>query len=100
MKGALIMQIRNTEVFKKWLKNLDAYIKLIVLENIDKLEKGNFSNIKSVGGGIHELKIYFQKGYRIYFTNIDGKIIILLCGGNKSSQQKDIEKARKIKECL
>jgi putative addiction module killer protein len=94
------MQIRNTITFKKWLKNLDAYIQLIILENVYKLEKGNFSNTKSVGSGIYELKIYFQKGYRIYFTNINKEIIILLCAGDKSSQQKDVEKARKIKEYL
>jgi putative addiction module killer protein len=87
-------------IFKKWLKNLDAYIQLIILENVYKLEKGNFSNTKSVGSGIFELKVYFQKGYRIYFTSINKEIIILLCGGDKSSQQKDIQKARKIKECL
>jgi putative addiction module killer protein len=68
------------------------------MANLLKLEEGNFSNVKAVGAGVHELKINYQKGYRVYFTNVDGEIIILLCAGDKSSQQKDIEKAKKIKE--
>ncbi|MDR2192029.1 MAG: type II toxin-antitoxin system RelE/ParE family toxin [Endomicrobium sp.] len=56
--------------------------------------------MKSVGSGVHELKINFQKAYRIYFTNINGEIILLLCGGDKSSQDKDIQKAKELKGAL
>ncbi|MDR3256891.1 MAG: hypothetical protein LBT18_04540 [Endomicrobium sp.] len=64
------------------------------------MRKGNFSNCKSIGNGIHEQKIDFQKGYRLYFTNINGEIIVLLVGGNKSTQDRDILKAKELKGLL
>lgn len=69
---------------------------------IEKLEKGNFSNCKSIGNGIHKQKINFQKGYRLCFTNINGEIIVLLVGGNKSTQDqdRDILKAKELKGLL
>ena len=64
---------------------------------IKKLEKDeHFGDCEPVGDGIRELKIHYSKGYRVYFKEIDGKIIILLIGGDKSTQQKDIEKAKDI----
>ena len=64
---------------------------------IQKLEKDeHFGDCKPVGDGISELRINFAKGYRVYFKEKDGKIIILLIGGDKSSQIKDIEKAKEI----
>jgi len=62
-----------------------------------KLEQDeHFGDCESVGDGIRELKINYAKGYRIYFKEKDGKIIVLLIGGDKSTQQKDIEKAKEI----
>lgn len=58
--------------------------------------EGHSGNFKPVGEGIQELKINYAKGYRVYFNKIDGKIIILLIGGDKSTQQKDIKKAKEI----
>lgn len=64
---------------------------------IQKLENDeHFGDFKPIGNGISELKINYAKGYRIYFKETDGKIIILLIGGDKSTQQKDIEKAIQI----
>jgi len=94
------MITRKTNYFEKWFNKLSDNIQLIIDKYIKRLVNGNFSNCKSVGEGVHELKIDFQKGYRIYFTNIDGEIIILLLGGDKSSQQKDVEKAKQIKRSL
>lgn len=90
--------IEKTEAFDKWLRKLkDLRAKAIILFRIQKLENDeHFGDCKPVGNGIRELKINFAKGYRIYFKEIDGKIIILLIGGNKSTQQKDIEKAKEI----
>ena len=56
----------------------------------------HFGDCESVGNGIRELKINYAKGYRVYFKETDGKIIILLIGGDKSTQQSDIEKAKEI----
>lgn len=68
-----------------------------ILFRIQKLEiEEHFGDCKPVGDGISELKINYAKGYRIYFKETDGKIIILLIGGDKSTQQKDIQKAKAI----
>ena len=68
---------------------------------LQKLEQDEyFGGCEPVGGGIRELKINYAKGYSIYFKEIDGKVIILLLGGDKSSQQRDIEKAKEILEKL
>jgi len=67
------------------------------LFRIQKIENNeHFGNFESFGDGIRELKIDYAKGYRVYFKEIGGKIIILLIGGDKSTQQKDIEKAKEI----
>lgn len=61
---------------------------------IDRLGMGNFGQSKSLGDGLHELKIDVGPGYRIYFGSIGQQMILLLCAGNKKSQQKDIDKAK------
>ncbi len=90
--------IEKTTEFDKWLRKLkDLRVKAKILFRIQKLENDeHFGDFKPVGDGINELKINYAKGYRIYFKETDGKIIILLIGGNKSTQQKDIEKAKEI----
>lgn len=90
--------IEKTIEFDKWFKKLnDLRAKAIILVRLQKLEKDeHFGNCEPVGDGIRELKINLAKGYRVYFKEIDGKIIILLIGGDKSTQQKDIEKAKDI----
>jgi len=90
--------IEKTSEFDKWLKKLkDFKAKAKILLRIQKLETDeHFGDCKTVGNGIRELRINFAKGYRIYFKENDGKIIILLIGGDKSSQQNDIKKAKEI----
>lgn len=90
--------IEKTVEFDKWLRKLkDLRAKAKILFKIQKLEiYEHFGDCKPVGEGIHELRIDYDKGYRIYFKEREGKIIILLVGGEKSTQQKDIEKAKKI----
>ena len=58
------------------------------------LESGNFGDYKSIGGGVFELRLHFGKGYRIYFAEVDNMIVLLLCGGDKTSQQRDIGRAK------
>ena len=58
------------------------------------LESGNFGDYKSVGEGVFELRLHIGKGYRIYLAIVDDMIVLLLCGGDKSSQQRDIERAK------
>ena len=90
--------IEKTVEFDKWLRKLrDISAKAKILFRIQKLEnEEHFGNCKPVGNGISELKINYAKGYRVYFKEVHGKIIILLIGGDKSTQQKDIEKANEI----
>lgn len=61
---------------------------------LDRLEKGNFGDCQSVGGGVFELRLPFGPGYRIYFGEVDRTIVLLLCGGDKASQVQDIERAK------
>lgn len=90
--------IEKTNEFDKWLRKLkDLRAKAKILFRLQKLENDeHFGDCESVGNGIRELKINYSKGYRIYFYESDGKIIILLIGGDKSSQQRDIEKAKDL----
>ena len=90
--------IEKTTEFDKWLKKInDVKAKAKILFRIQKLEnEEHFGDCKPVGNGVSELKINYAKGYRVYFTEKDGKIIVLLVGGDKSTQQKDIEKAKRI----
>ena len=90
--------IEKTTEFDKWLKKLrDQKAKAKILFRIQKLEEDeHFGDCEPVGDGIRELKINFAKGYRVYFKEKDGKIIVLLLGGDKSTQQKDIKKAKEI----
>ena len=90
--------IEKTIEFDKWLRKLkDLKIKAKILFRIQKLENDeHFGDCKSVVDGISELRLNYAKGYRIYFKKKDRKIIILLIGGDKSSQQKDINKAKEL----
>lgn len=90
--------LEKTSEFDKWLKKLnDLKAKAKILIRLQKLEKDeHFGDCKSVGNGIKELRIDISKGYRIYFKETGGRIIILLIGGEKSTQQKDIAKANEI----
>ena len=90
--------IEKTTEFDKWLKKLnDLRAKAKILFRLQKLEQDeHFGNCEPVGNGIRELKINYVKGYRIYFKEVDEKVIILLIGGDKSTQQRDIEKAKDI----
>lgn len=91
-------RIEKTEEFDKWLRKLnDIRAKAKILFRIQKLEHDeHFGEFKPVGNGIQELKINYAKGYRIYFKESGGRVIILLVGGDKSTQQRDIEKAKEL----
>ncbi len=88
----------KTSEFDKWIRKLkDIRAKSKILFRIQKLETDeHFGDSKSVGDGISEMRINYAKGYRVYFKEKDNKIVILLIGGDKSTQQKDIKKAKEI----
>ena len=91
------MKARESSVYKKWIYGLrDDRARYRINARVKRLEKGNPGDVKSVGEGISEMRIDYGPGYRVYFKDTGREIIILLCGGDKSTQQADIEKARKI----
>ena len=83
--------------YDDWFDSLrDKRAQAIVFNRIDRVRLGNFGNCRSVGGGVYELKIYYGPGLRVYF-GLDGEeIVLLLCGGDKSSQKKDIAHAHEL----
>ena len=84
----------GVSVFEKWFNHLDAHAAAKATTALYRLEQGNFSNVKSVGKGVSEYKIDFGPGYRIYFGQEGSYLIILLGGGSKKTQSKDIRKAQ------
>ncbi|NRB79153.1 MAG: type II toxin-antitoxin system RelE/ParE family toxin [Saccharospirillaceae bacterium] len=89
--------IEKTSLFDKWLSKLkDRTAKTAIIMRIMRAENGNFGDVKSVGTPVQEMRIFVSKGYRIYFTVRNHKIIILLNGGHKGTQQQDIDKAHKL----
>jgi len=83
-------------VFINWWKRLgDQRAREKIQIQLDRLESGNIGDCKSLSDGLHELRIHYGPGYRVYFGNTGKHIILLLCGGNKASQQRDIKRARK-----
>ncbi|MCL4162906.1 UNVERIFIED_CONTAM: hypothetical protein GTU68_048506 [Idotea baltica] len=80
--------------FEEWLSGVkDKRYVARILQRIDRVRLGNFGDCKSVGSGVHELRIQFGPGFRVYFGIVDSQVVLLLSGGDKSSQKKDIELA-------
>ncbi len=89
--------IKETEIFSKWLLKLkDTKGKVSILRRIKRVTQGNFGDHKSVGDSVSELRITTGPGYRVYYTQRGSEIIVLLIGSDKSSQSKDIEKAKEL----
>ncbi len=83
------------EPFTKWLVGLrDAQTRLRILRRLDRLESGNYGDFKSLKDGVFELRLSFGAGYRVYFGEEGDTVVILLCGGDKSTQDKDIDTAK------
>ena len=92
-----MVKVVQTETSKKWFKKLKDYTaKFAIGQRIERMQQGNFGDSKSVGDGVFELRVDVGKGYRVYFTNDGKEIVILLVGGDKSTQDSDIAKAKKM----
>lgn len=90
-------QLRETEVFGKWLRALrDMRAKARIVARLESARLGNLGDARSVGGGVSEMRVDVGAGYRVYFTRRQRVVVILLCGGDKSSQTKDIAHAKRM----
>ncbi len=97
MENENTYQIKKFQKFNDWIKKLkNIKAKVSIFRRIDRLKKGDFGDCKSVGSGVLELRVKTGKGYRVYFKNEDGKIIIIMLSGDKSTQERDIKEAKEI----
>ena len=91
------MTVTYTEPFERWLKRLrDQRARIAIASRVERIEDGNFGDHHTVGGGVSELRINVGQGYRVYYTIRNSTLVILLCGGDKSSQQQDIRRAQQM----
>jgi putative addiction module killer protein len=96
-----MIEIRQTDIFSKWLSGLrDRLAKARILVRIDRLRLGLTGDARPVGGGVSELRVDQGPGYRVYFTWRGHDLVVLLVGGDKSSQTQDIRKARGLVKSL
>ncbi|MGB7451696.1 MAG: type II toxin-antitoxin system RelE/ParE family toxin [Lysobacterales bacterium] len=93
--------ILRTDVFDVWLTKLkDMHGKARILKRVRSAERGNFGDVESLGAGVREMRIHTGLGYRVYFTRQADDVYVLLCGGSKRGQQRDISKAQKLARSL
>ena len=83
------------EFYEEWLLNLDIKARARIRVRIDRVEDGNFGDVRPVGEGVSELRLDFGPGYRVYFGQV-GNQVYLICGGQKNTQEKDIEIAKRL----
>ena len=87
--------LQQTETFAQWLSALrDAHAKARIALRLDRVRAGNLGDVKPVGEGVSELRVDVGPGYRLYFMQRSGQVILLLAGGDKSTQTRDIQRAQ------
>lgn len=92
-----VIEVVRTDEFDKWIRKLkDKQGRLRILKRIDRLANGNPGDVAPVGRGVSELRLDVGPGYRVYYLQGNDVLVLLLCGGDKSTQQKDIEKAQEL----
>ena len=90
-----MIELKQTEQFRRWRTRLkDARARALIASRLDRLAYGHAGDAAPVGEGISELRIHYGPGYRIYFHRRGNTVVILLCGGDKGSQAKDIKTAK------
>ena len=92
-----MVEIRKTETFAKWLDGLDDIrARARILVRIERLAAGNLGDVKPVGEGVSELRIDYGPGYRVYYKKQGRSVVILLAGGNKRTQSRNIKTALRL----
>lgn len=96
-----MIEVRQTEIFAEWFRNLrDRWARSRIQARIDWLSLGNPGDARSIGGGVSELQIDHGPGYRVYFLQRGAALVILLTGGNKGTQARDIKTALDLARSL
>jgi putative addiction module killer protein len=92
-----VIEIRETEVFSSWLRALrDSQARARIAARVRRLAFGNPGDVRPVGEGISEMRIHHGPGYRVYYIQRGAVLIILLCGGDKSTQDRDVAAAKRL----
>lgn len=92
-----MIRFKRSDEFQEWLDSSRGKpVRARVLTRLDNATRGNFGDCASVGNGVSEMRIHYGPGYRIYFTRIDEVVYLLLTGGDKSTQKRDIQHAKEI----
>lgn len=92
-----MVELKQTETFRKWWTRLkEDRARGVIFARLDRLAFGHAGDVQSVGEGISELRIHHGPGYRVYFKRFGNTVIILLCGGDKSTQAEDIRTAKRL----
>jgi len=92
-----MIEVRQTEIFRSWFAQLsDLRGRARIRARIDRLAHGHIGDAKPVGDGVSELRIDFGPGYRVYFVRLGRVVVVLLCAGDKDSQQRDIKRAKTL----
>jgi putative addiction module killer protein len=96
-----LVEITETPQFSRWLQQLrDLQAKVRIQTRIDRLSLGLPGDVRAVGGGVSELRIHHGPGYRVYFTTLEPTMVLLLIGGDKRTQDRDISRAIKMAKSL
>ncbi|MFZ0605873.1 MAG: type II toxin-antitoxin system RelE/ParE family toxin [Roseiarcus sp.] len=92
-----MIEVRQTDLFKNWFAGLrDAGAKRRIAQRIVRVQSGLLGDVKPVGEGVSELRVDYGPGYRVYFVRRGAEVIILLCGGDKRTQERDISRAKAL----
>ena len=92
-----MIEVRQTETYIRWISRLpDRQARARINIRVRRLSLGNFGDARPVGGGVSEIRIDYGPGYRVYFIHRGSALVVLLAGGDKSSQRRDIARAREL----
>jgi putative addiction module killer protein len=92
-----MLELRQTDVFRRWrLRLRDDRARALIASRLDRLAYGHVGDARSIGDGVSELRIHYGPGYRVYFARRGSALVLLLCGGDKGSQARDIAMAKRL----
>ena len=95
--NGIMLRVVETGPFQRWMSSLrDRRAQYLINTRLSKIKLGMIGDARAVGGGVSEMRIHYGPGYRIYFIREGGAVIVLLCGGDKDSQSRDINRARRL----